>query len=114
KGVVHTQADPEAAIKAMWTAQPDTRPAAGAPEAEALAEQVEVLQVRLDGLGVPEGQTDWGTIEPEPVQRSIDFAQKAGLITEPVQVDQILDTGLLPEINDFSREEVLKRASAQK
>ncbi|GAA0895815.1 ABC transporter substrate-binding protein [Pseudonocardia zijingensis] len=114
KGVVHTQADPEAAIKAMWTAQPDTRPAAGAPEAEALAEQVKVLQVRLDGLGVPEGQTDWGTIDPERVQRSIDFAQKAGLITEPVEVGQILDTGLLPQINDFSREEVLKRASAQK
>jgi len=38
------------------------------------------------------------------VRRSIDFASKAGLIDGPVEVDKILDTRLLPEINDFSRE----------
>lgn len=112
KGVVHAQANPEAAIRAMWTTQPDTRPAAGTPEADALAEQVRVLQVRLEGLGVPEGQQEWGTIDPARVQRSIDFAVEAGLVTEPVDVGAILDTGLLGRINDFSRDEVLKRASA--
>jgi NitT/TauT family transport system substrate-binding protein len=112
KAVVHTQANPEAAIRAMWTAQPDTRPAAGTPEADALAQQVQVLQVRLDGLGIPEGQQNWGTIDPDRVQRSIDFAMRAGLITEPVDVNEILDTSLLDQINDFSRDEVLERASA--
>ena len=114
KGVVYAQANPEAAIQAMWKAQPDTRPAAGTSEADGLAQQVKVLQVRLAGLGVPEGEKDWGTIDPERVKRSIDFARKAGLIDKPVEVDQILDTSLLPKINDFSREEVLKQASANK
>jgi NitT/TauT family transport system substrate-binding protein len=114
KGVVHTQANPEAAIRAMWAAQPDTRPAAGTPEADGLAEQLQVLQVRLDGLGVPQGSQDWGGIDPEGVQRSIDFAEEAGLITEPVGVDQILDTSLLDRINEFSRDEILKRATAAK
>ena len=114
KGVVYAQANPEEAIRAMWKAQPDTRPAGGTAEAEGLAEQVKVLQTRLDGLGIPEGQKEWGTIDPERVRRSIDFAQKAGLIDKPVAVDKIVDTSLLKEINDFSREDVLKQASAKK
>jgi NitT/TauT family transport system substrate-binding protein len=113
KGVVYAQANPEAAIRAMWKAQPDTR-SGGVPEAEALAQEVKVLKVRLVGLGVPAGQKDWGGIDPERVRRSIDFAQKAGLITEPVDVGKILDTSLLPKINDFSRDDVLKQAAAKK
>jgi NitT/TauT family transport system substrate-binding protein len=114
KGVVYAQANPEAAIRAMWKAEPDTRPAAGTPEATALAGQVKVLQVRLAGLGIPDGQEEWGTIDPDRVKRSIDFARKAGLIDKPVAVDEILDTSLLGKINDFSRDDVLKQASAKK
>lgn len=114
KGVVYAQANPEAAIQAMWKAQPDTRPAGGTPEAEGLAQQVKVLQVRLAGLGVQEGETDWGTIDPGRVRQSIDFTRKAGLVDKPVEVDQILDTSLLPRINDFSRDEILKQAAAKK
>jgi NitT/TauT family transport system substrate-binding protein len=114
KGVVYTQANPEAAIRAMWKVEPDTRPAAGVPEADAVAQQVKVLQVRLKGLGIPAGQKDWGTIDPDGVRRAIDFARKAGLIDKPVDVDKILDTSLLKDINDFSRDEVLKQASARK
>ncbi|GAB3462715.1 ABC transporter substrate-binding protein [Actinophytocola sediminis] len=114
KGVVYAQANPEAAIDAMWESQPDTRPGADVPEAEARAQQVKVLQVRMDGLGVPEGQQDWGTIDPERVQRAIDFAQTAALIEGTVEVDKILDTSLLEQINDFSRDEVMKQASAKK
>lgn len=114
KGVVYTQANPEAAIKAMWKVQPDTRPAAGTPEADGVAQQVKVLQVRLKGLGIPAGQKDWGTIDPDDVRRAIDFAKKAGLIDKPVAVDKILDTSLLKDINNFSRDDVLKQASAQK
>ncbi|MBB4908580.1 ABC transporter substrate-binding protein [Actinophytocola algeriensis] len=114
KGVVYAQANPEAAIQAMWQSQPDTRPAGGTSEADGLAQQVKVLQVRLAGLGVQEGEEDWGTIDPDRVRRSIDFAEKAGLIDKRVEVDQILDPSLLPKINDFSREEVLKQASAKK
>lgn len=114
KGVVYAQANPEAAIRAMWKAQPDTRPAAGTSEAEGLDQQVKVLQVRLAGLGVQEGEEDWGTIDPDRVRQSIDFTQKAGLVDKPVEVDQILDTSLLPKINDFSRDEILKQATAKK
>ncbi|HYQ62483.1 ABC transporter substrate-binding protein [Actinophytocola sp.] len=114
KGVVYTQANPEAAIRAMWKVEPDTRPAAGIPEADALAQQVKVLQVRLKGLGVPAGKKDWGTIDPGGVRRAVDFARKAGLIDKPVDVDKIVDTSLLKDINDFSRDEVLKQASARK
>lgn len=114
KGVVYAQANPEAAIQAMWQAQPDTRPSGSTSEQEALAQQVKVLQVRLEGLGIPEGEKDWGAIDPERLARSVDFARKAGLIDGPVEVDKILDTGLLPEINDFSHEEVLKQATAKK
>lgn len=114
KGVVYAQANPEAAIRAMWKAQPDTRPAGGTSEAEGLDQQVKVLQVRLAGLGVQEGEEDWGTIDPDRVRQSIDFTQKAGLVDKPVEVDQILDTSLLPKINDFSRDEILKQATAKK
>lgn len=114
KGVVYAQANPEAAIKAMWKTQPDTAPGAATPEAEALAQQVKVLEVRLAGLGVPKGQKDWGTIDSERVKRSIAFALKAGLITQPVDAAAIVDTGLLGRINDFPRDEILKQAAAKK
>jgi NitT/TauT family transport system substrate-binding protein len=113
KGVVYAQANPEAAIRAMWKAQPDTRSAA-TPEAEALAQEVQVLKVRLVGLGIPAGEQQWGRIDPDRVRGSIDFALKAGLINEPVDVGKILDTSLIPKINEFSPDEVRKQATAKK
>jgi NitT/TauT family transport system substrate-binding protein len=114
KGVVFAQANPEATIKDMWQLQPDTAPAEGTSDAGALAQQVKVLQVRLAGLGIPDGEKDWGTIDTGRAKLSIEFAQKAGLIDKPVEVGKIVDTGLLKQINDFSRDEVRQQATAKK
>jgi NitT/TauT family transport system substrate-binding protein len=112
KGVVYAQANPEAAIRTMWKAQPDTAPGAGTSEDEALAQQVKVLETRLEGLGIQEGQTRWGVMDPERVQRTIEFAEEAALIDQPVEADSIVDTGLLDKINDFSQDDIREQATA--
>lgn len=113
KGVVLAQADPQAAIKAMWKEEPDTAPPAGG-RSQALAQEVRVLNVRLNqGLGIPKGKQNWGTIDRKRVQNAIGFSHKAGLIDKRIDADAIIDTSLLKKINGFSHAKVLKQAGKQ-
>lgn len=110
KGVVFSQANPEAAVRDLWKAHPEAKGTA-ASEEEELANQVGVLKVRLDGQKVGPGEGDrWGEMDPAAVTGSIKFLKTAGLIQQEFPANEIFTNDLIPEINKFSYEEIRTEA----
>ncbi len=109
KGVVFAQANPGAAIDDLYAEHPEARNRA-VPLAESRANDVRVLQARMETMGVQPGESQWGILKAAELQRNIDFMAHAGLIDEEVDVDRIFTSELTDEINDFDAAAIRRQA----
>lgn len=108
KGVYFAQANPEAAIKVMYDTHPETKSSTVA-EAEALANDIRVLETRLRSIGVPTGQ-QWGVLTEENLAASVDYLLTAELISKPVDAKSLFTDELLDEMNDFDVDAIVTDA----
>ncbi|MFD6099691.1 ABC transporter substrate-binding protein [Nocardiopsis flavescens] len=108
KGVVFSQANPEAAIELLFAAHPEARPS-GLEDDAAVASSVSVLEARLANLGAEDDP--YGAIDPAALQANVDFLLDAGELTEEVDPDDLYDDSLISDINDFDREAVRQEAA---
>jgi NitT/TauT family transport system substrate-binding protein len=107
KSMVFTQASPEGAVKDLWKVRPETKGNASTPEKQALAEQVSVLKVRMDGQKVgPADGTRWGYMEPDSVARTVQFMVKSGLIAKEFPPTAIYTDDLIEPMNKFSYDDI--------
>ncbi|WP_211303922.1 ABC transporter substrate-binding protein [Pseudosporangium ferrugineum] len=107
KAFVFAKANPEAAIRDLWKLHPETR--GSEPEAKALADGIKVLEVRLAGQGFDDKTL--GSIDEAAFTRSLDFLASAGLIKKFPAKDIYTDE-MFKAFNDFSHEDVIKRAES--
>ena len=107
KAFVFAEANPEAAIRDLWKVHPETR--GPDPEAKALADGIKVLQVRLDGQGFDDKAL--GRIDEAAFTRSLDFMASAGLVKK-FPAKEIYTDEMFKAFNDFSYDEVIKRAES--
>lgn len=107
KAFVFAQANPEAAVRDLWKLYPETR--GSDPEEKALADGVKVLQVRLDGQGFDDKTL--GRIDDAAFTRSLDYMAAAGLI-KPFPAKDVYTDEMFTAFNDFSYDDVVKRAES--
>jgi NitT/TauT family transport system substrate-binding protein len=114
RALLFSAANPEAAVRAGYSQLPDLLPESGDPE-ENLAADVRAFQAWLDTAVPPQGQPadwgDWGDITQAEWDATQQFTVNAGTIDAPVDLAQVWDPSLLPEMNDWDRDEVLDRAA---
>ncbi|GLU49926.1 ABC transporter substrate-binding protein [Nocardiopsis ansamitocini] len=108
KGVVFSEANPEAAIKLLFDAYPEARPS-GLEDDVAVASSVSVLEARLANLGADDDP--YGAVDPQALQATVDFLLEAGELTEPVDPADLYDDTLIEDINDFDRDAVRQEAA---
>ncbi|ACZ38932.1 ABC transporter substrate-binding protein [Sphaerobacter thermophilus] len=109
KGTIFTLENPDAAVRIVWKRHPDTKPA-GMPEEEAFAQAKHILEARSERLWLEEGVTQWGYSDPEVYHAFVDFMAEQGLITEPVNSEDLYTNELLDTINDFDADAVREQA----
>ena len=98
KANVFTAANPEAAVRAHWTAFPDTRPT-GVEEETALANALRGLEARLRSSGPVEGR--WGYAPPEHIIEFGEVLVEGGGLSSVPDPGDLYTDALIDAINDF-------------
>lgn len=112
KAMVFSEANPEAAVKDLWTLHPESKGSSSADEDILLADQVKVLQVRMTDQKVsPDDDDRWGYIEPDSVVGTVDFMAASGLIEKKFDPEEIYTNDLNEQMNNFSYDDI--RAAAE-
>lgn len=112
KAMVFSETNPEAAVKDLWELHPESKGSSAADEDQLLAEQVKVLQVRMENQKVsPEDDNRWGYIEPASVVGTVDFMATSGLVEEKFAPEDIYTNDLSETMNDFAYDDI--RAAAE-
>ena len=112
KGLAFAQANPAAAVHDLWKLHPEAKDAS-TPDEQQLADQIKVLQVRMDGQKVGAGEGDrWGYMDPDAVTGAIKFMAAAKLMDSVFPATDIFTNDLVDKINSFSYDEI--RAAAKK
>ncbi|GEC25110.1 hypothetical protein PSA01_21390 [Pseudonocardia saturnea] len=111
KGVVFAQANPEAAVRILYRARPESRPA-GLDEQQAIDSGVAVLKARLVNLGADAPDGEYGAIDPAMLDANVEFLQKADLISTEVPAADLYTDDLIAGINDFDAEAVRAEAAS--
>lgn len=109
KGVIYSQANPEAAIDLLYDTYPEARPS-GLDDDAAIASGLSVLESRLANLGVTDDTQAYGELDPEQLDAMVEFLLDADLIKERVEADSFYDSSLIDGINDFDHEAVRQEA----
>jgi NitT/TauT family transport system substrate-binding protein len=110
KGTIFAIANPEAAVKIFWKHLPDTRPT-GKSEDEALREGVNVLQARIVNFKLDKaGVSKWGESNVQNYASYIKYMTAQGLITEPVQAEDVVTNQLIDRINNFDPRKIEEAA----
>jgi len=113
KGYYFTAANPAAAVRDLWALHPETGPAAGQSEAAALGDQIAVAEVHTSDIRTQAGPARLGQMSRDGMTRTIEFMHRAGLVGAPVAVDDVMNSGLLPEITAFDAQSLMNAAKAR-
>jgi NitT/TauT family transport system substrate-binding protein len=114
RGTVFTIANPEAAIRILWEAYPQTRPT-GKDEATALRDDTRVLEARIANWRLEKaGVKRWGENSEANYAAYAEFMLKTGVIKQPVEGRDLITNELIEEINRFDAGQVAAEARAYK
>ncbi len=113
-GTVFAIANPEAAVRMLYEAFPQTKPT-GKDEATAIRDDVKVLQARivnwkLDKAGVKR----WGENSEKNYAAYADFMLKWGIIKQKVDGRDLITNDLIDDINRFDAAKITAEAKAYK
>lgn len=111
KATLFTATNPEAALRIMYRAFPETR-IAGVSEDEQLNTDLTALQARLGVLiaGDPGANGTWGAYDEEAVAQWVTFANDAGIIDAQLTAAELFTNRFAEHINDFDQAEIIAEA----
>jgi len=114
KGTVFAIANPEAAIRILWEAFPQTK-ATGKTEADAMRDDVKTLEARAKSWRLESvGAKKWGDNSVENYGAYVDFLVKNGLLKEKTATMDLITNELIDEMNKFDQAEVINLAKTYK
>lgn len=112
KATVFAMNDPEAAIRLVWRAFPESAPAPDKVE-QALRQELAALKVRLAGQSVDDQRAPaWGKITETEIEAWLSFLRRSGAISSCLAARDCFHDALVPAFNDFDMEAV--RAEARR
>jgi NitT/TauT family transport system substrate-binding protein len=113
-GEVFAIANPEAAVRILWAAFPQTKPT-GKDEATALRDDVITLKARIANWQLSKsGVKQWGENAMTHYQAYLDFLVKWGQIKTPIKATELVTNDLIADINKFDPKAVEAAAKAYK
>ncbi|WNI14256.1 ABC transporter substrate-binding protein [Actinacidiphila sp. ITFR-21] len=111
-GIVFCTENPEAAVRILWKAYPDSEPATGSSAANlknfALSLKARSGKWALDAL--PAGQQQYGYSDPAYYGAYRDFLMKSGQVKAAVPVSQLIDNDLVKYYNEFDAATIREQA----
>ncbi len=111
-GTVYALANPESAVRILWEVYPQTR-GTGRDEATAMRDDVHVLNARAKNWKLEAGGvTKWGENSVANYQTYMEFLLANGVIKTKTNAADILDNGLIDDINKFDAAAVIAQAHA--
>ncbi|KAD3455943.1 PhnD/SsuA/transferrin family substrate-binding protein [Arthrobacter yangruifuii] len=103
KGIHYCDTDPEGCVRHLWDMEPSTK-ANNLPEDQALANDVSVLKVRMEGSYVLEdGEDQWGAFPDGTWQRFVQYMKDSEQVKADVDPQSLYTDQLISQINDFDR-----------
>lgn len=111
KATLFTKTNPEAALRILYDAYPETRTAGTAVE-DQLKTDLPALTARTGLLtaGDPVSNKSWGAYDPAGVAAWTTFAREAGIISKDLDPQTIYTNELVERINDFDAAAVISDA----
>lgn len=111
KATLFTATNPEAALRIMYTAYPDTIVAGNSIE-DQLEVDLIALERRIELLtaGDPAAAGNWGEYSPESIEAWASFAYNAGIVETPVDTTDLAPNRFVEGYNDFDNDEVIEAA----
>ena len=114
KGTLFALSNPEAAIRILWEAYPQTKPT-GKEEALALRDDVKVLEARIPNWMLEKGGVSkWGESSERNYGAYLEFLQKWGILKTKADARELITNELIGEINDFDPAKIKAEAKAYK
>jgi NitT/TauT family transport system substrate-binding protein len=114
KGEVFALANPEATVRMVYEAFPQTKPT-GKDEATAVRDDVKVLEARMQHWKPgPAGVKQWGENSEANYRDYVDFMLKWGVIKQKVNSADLITNELIDEINRFDAAKITAEAKAYK
>jgi NitT/TauT family transport system substrate-binding protein len=114
KGTIFTITNPEAAVRIFYEVFPAQKPT-GKDEAAALRDEIKVLQARIPKWKLEKGGVKrWGENSEANYAAYADFLLKWGVITQKVDVKDLITNELIDEINKFDVNQIAAAAKAYK
>jgi NitT/TauT family transport system substrate-binding protein len=106
KGTIFAITNPAAAVQIFWKHNPGSRPT-GKSEEEALREGVNVLNARIVNWKLDKaGVAKWGESKVDNYASYIKFLTAQGLITEPVNAQDVVTNQWIDQVNNFDVKKV--------
>lgn len=112
-GYHFTVENPAAAVKITWKLYPEAAPK-NMTSTEALAQGIAVCNARMAIWSSPKANGIDGNFVAGDWENLVGFLKDAGLLTEPVPIDRIYTTALLPDINKFDHAAIVEQARSFK
>ena len=113
KGSLFCETNPKACVQLTWRKFPQTKPT-GIEESKALQDAIFVLKAKVETQRLRGYQNnEYGRYEPARWQTYVDFMLSEKVIEQPVDITSLFTNELVPAINNFDREAVVKQAQAQ-
>lgn len=114
KGTIFAVANPEAAVRMLYEAFPQTKPT-GKDEATAIRDDVKVLEARAPKWALAAGGvTRWGENSAANYAAYLDFLVKWGVLKQKVDVNDVITNDLIADINKFDPAEIARHAKSYK
>lgn len=112
KATLFTSTNPQAALKILYKAYPQTVTAGKTSDDQLKSDLVSVQRrVKLLTADDPSANKSWGKYEPEAVAAWTDFALSAGIISTPLNPSDLYTNALVEKYNDFDTEKVVADAT---
>lgn len=109
-GTVFALANPEAAVRILWEAYPQTR-STGKDEATALKDDIKVLLARAESWKLERsGAKRWGENIEKDYGAYAGFLRKWGVVQDTPKASDLVTNDLIAEINDFDAAKVIAEA----
>ena len=113
-GTLFALNNPEAAIRILWDMWPQTK-STSKDEATALAQDISTLNARAASWRLESvGAKMWGENLVENYQAYFDWLLANGTVKEKASAEDVVDNSLLPDVNKFDKDAVIKAAKEWK
>lgn len=110
KATVFCETNPKACVEVFYKLHPEIKPT-GVDEKRALEDSIFVVQARIRVMKLRDYQKgQYGLYDPAAWKAYADFLYAEKELAQPVDITTLYTNDLIPEINKFDREAIVKQA----